>query len=489
MTDKFKGNDPEANDPENSDEMSFEELFNSYDEKIGQELKQGDLVEGKIISIGKSSVYIDTGTKSDGVIDKIELLDEDGQLLFQENDIIKLYVVSLSESEVILSKAISGAGKVAMLEDACHSQTPVEGKVTEVIKGGFNVDILGKRAFCPVSQIDVRYVETPEDYLGQSFHFLISRFEEKGRNIVVSRRDLLNEQIKEEQKLFLAKVAEGDVVQGRVSKLMPFGAFIELAPGVEGMAHISELSWSRVEKADDVVQTGDMVSVKLLKIEAREGDTPKISLSIKQVDANPWDSMGSAFKPGDQVMGRVVRLAAFGAFVELAPGVDGLVHISEMSHTKRVLRPEDVVQQGEQVQVVIKAIDQTTKRISLSIKDGMGDPWTGVSTKYIPGSVVTVALEKKETFGLFMNLEPGVTGLMPTSNLRNASNSADYDKLKPGDSVQVLVQEVDEDNRRITLGSPDQKDTGDWKQFAQVQKQETMGTMASLFQEAMDKKK
>ena len=364
MTDKFKGNDPEANDPENSDEMSFEELFNSYDEKIGQELKQGDLVEGKIISIGKSSVYIDTGTKSDGVIDKFELLDEDGQLLYQENDSIKLYVVSLSESEVILSKAISGAGKATMLEDACHSQTPVEGKVTEVIKGGFNVDILGKRAFCPVSQIDVRYVETPEDYLGQSFHFLISRFEEKGRNIVVSRRDLLNEQIKEEQKLFLAKVAEGDVVQGRVSKLMPFGAFIELAPGVEGMAHISELSWSRVEKADEVVQTGDMVSVKLLKIETREGDTPKISLSIKQVDANPWDSMGSAFKPGDQVMGKVVRLAAFGAFVELAPGVDGLVHISEMSHTKRVLRPEDVVQQGEQVQVVIKAIDQTTKRIS-----------------------------------------------------------------------------------------------------------------------------
>ena len=270
---------------------------------------------------------------------------------------------------------------------------------------------------------------------------------------MVSRRDLLNEQIKEEQKLFLAKVAEGDVVQGRVSKLMPFGAFIELAPGVEGMAHISELSWSRVEKADEVVQTGDMVSVKLLKIETREGDTPKISLSIKQVDANPWDSMGSAFKPGDQVMGKVVRLAAFGAFVELAPGVDGLVHISEMSHTKRVLRPEDVVQQGEQVQVVIKAIDQTTKRISLSIKDGMGDPWTGVSTKYIPGSVVTVALEKKETFGLFMNLEPGVTGLMPISNIRNASNSADYDKLKPGDSAQVLVQEVDEDNRRITLAS------------------------------------
>jgi small subunit ribosomal protein S1 len=484
MTEEFKGNDPE-----DMDEMSFEELFNSYDAKIGQELKQGDMVEGKIISIGKSSVYIDTGTKSDGVVDKIELLDENGELPFQANDTLKLYVVSLSESEVILSKAISGAGKVTMLEDASRNQTPVEGKVTGVIKGGFDVDILGKRAFCPVSQMDVRYVENPEDYVGQTHHFLISRFEEKGRNIVVSRRDLLNEQIKEEQKLFLAKVAEGDIVQGCVTKLMPFGAFIEVAPGVEGMAHISELSWSRVEKADEIVQAGDMVTVKLLKIETREGDTPKISLSIKQVDANPWDNMGSAFKPGDQVMGKVVRLATFGAFVELAPGVDGLVHISEMSHTKRVLRPEDVVQQGEQVQVVIKAIDHDSKRISLSIKDGLGDPWTGITTKYIPGAVVDVTLEKKETFGFFMNLEPGITGLMPISNIRNAASSGDYERLKPGDSIPVLIQAVDEDNRRITLGSPEQKESDDWKSFAPDPKKETMGTMESLFREAMNKKK
>ena len=255
------------------------------------------------------------------------------------------------------------------------------------------------------------------------------------------------------------------------------------------MAHISELSWSRVEKPDEIVQTGDMVGVKLLKIETREGDTPKISLSLKQVDANPWDTMGSFFKPGDQVMGKVVRLAAFGAFVEIAPGVDGLVHISEMSHTKRVLRPEDVVHEGEQVQVVIKAIDQDSKRISLSIKDGLGDPWTGVSTKYVPGTVVDGTLEKKETFGLFMNLEPGVTGLMPISNIRNASSSGDYDRLKPGESIAVLIQVVDEDNRRITLGSPDQKDSEDWKQFAPAQKKETMGTMESLFREAMNKKK
>ncbi len=484
MIEKF-----EDNDPENSDNLSFEELFESYGEKVGRELKQGDMVEGQIISIGRTSVYIDTGTKSDGVVEKAELLDEKGEFPFQINDKLKLYVVSLSESEVILSKVISGAGKAAMLEDAFHNHIPVEGRVTDVIKGGFNVDILGKRAFCPVSQMDVRYVETPEDYVGQVSQFLITRFEENGRNIVISRRDLLNEQIKEEQQAFLAKVSEGDIVQGKVIKLMSYGAFIELAPGVEGMAHISELSWSRVEKPDEIIQVEDIVSVKLLTIENREGDNPKISLSMKQIDSNPWDQMGDSFHPGDQVSGKVIRLASFGAFVEIAPGVDGLVHISEMSHTRRVLRPEDVIQEGEQVQVVIKTIDMDSKRISLSIKDALGDPWTGVITKYPLGTIQEGTLEKRETFGLFIRLEPGVTGLMPMSNIRNASSSSDYDKLKPGDSFQVLVQEVDEDQRRITLAPPDQKDPDNWKQFARRQEEKSLGTMESLFLEALKKKK
>ena len=484
MTEKFKGNPPE-----DSDEMSFEELFESYDSIKGQELKQGDMVEGRIISIGKSSVYIDTGTKSDGVVAKAELLDENGECPFQVNDPIKLYVVSLSESEVILSRALSGAGQATMLEDAYQTHTPVQGKVTGVIKGGFTVDILGKKAFCPVSQMDVRYVETPEDYVGQPFHFLITRFEESGKNIVISRRDLLNEQIKVEQQIFLSKVVEGDLVQGSVTKLMPFGAFIELAPGVEGMAHISELSWSRVEKPEEVLQAGDLVRVKVLKIEGRDKDTPKISLSLKQIDVNPWENMGSTFNPGDQVSGKVVRLTTFGAFVDLVPGVDGLVHISEMSHTRRVIRPVDVFQVGELVQVVIKAIDRESKRISLSIKDALGDPWTGASSKYTPGTMVEGTLEKKETFGFFIRLEPGVTGLMPISAIRNGASSGDYDKLKPGDRVPALVQEVDEDKRRITLALPDQKDSDNWKQFAQDTEKKTLGTMESLFLEAMKKKK
>jgi small subunit ribosomal protein S1 len=272
--------------------------------------------------------------------------------------------------------------------------------------------------------------------------------------------------------------------------LMSYGAFIELTPGVEGMAHISELSWSHLEKPEEVVQPGDSVNVKLLKIESsKESNTLKISLSMKQTSLNPWDSLENSFKTGDQVTGKVVRLASFGAFVEIAPGVDGLVHISEMSHTKRVLRSEDVVQKDEMVQVVIKSIDMDSKRISLSIKDALGDPWTGVSTKYELNSIVQGILEKKEQFGLFINLEPGVTGLMPASHIKSAANSSDFEKLKPGDSVSIMIQAVDEDLRRITLTSPDQKEGDNWKQFADSKKSQSLGTMGDLLREAMEKKK
>jgi len=493
MDDKLDANtDGDANGQEggNADEMSFAELFESYDMKITQELNQGDKVEGRIISIGSQNVYIDTGTKSDGVIGKAELLDENGELLYAAGDKITLYVVSLSESEIILSKALSGAGKATMLMDASQDGTPVEGRVIEVIKGGFHVDIMGKRAFCPVSQMDIKYVEDQEVYVGQTHHFLITRFEEGGRNIVVSRRDLLNEEIKEKRTAFFKEIKEGDTVQGTVTKLMSYGAFIELIPGVEGMAHISELSWSRIEKPQEVIQTGDVVTVKVLKIETSDkSDTFKISLSMKQTSSNPWDSMESIFKAGDQVPGKVVRLTSFGAFVEIAPGVDGLVHISEMSHTKRVLKPDDVVQTGDSVQVVIKSIDMDSKRVSLSIKDALGDPWTGASAKYEINSIVDGSVEKKEKFGLFITLEPGVTGLMPSSNISGAANPSKFEKLKPGSPVQVMIQAVDEEKRRITLTSPDQKEGDNWKQFSTSKKSTSFGSMENLFREALEKKK
>ena len=239
--------DVEKKEASADQEESFAELFEAFGSDISHDVHQGDKIQGKVIAIGTNSVYVSTGSKSDGVVDKAELLDENGELPIAEGDTLELYVVSMTESEIILSKALSGAGTLDALEEASFTKTPVEGKVTETIKGGFSVDVMGQRAFCPVSQIDIRYVDTPEDYVGQQLTFIITRFSESGRNIVISRRDLLNREIKASREEFLKDLKEGDTCQGRVVKLMPYGAFIELSPGVEGMAHISELSWSRVE--------------------------------------------------------------------------------------------------------------------------------------------------------------------------------------------------------------------------------------------------
>lgn len=478
------------NGSDNQEEASFAELFASYDAEINHDIRQGDKIEGKIISLGQNAVYISTGSKSDGVVDKAELLDKNGDFPYAVGDTISLYVVSMNESEITLSKSLSGAGTVIMLEEASFTHTPVEGKVSGTIKGGFSVNVMGKRAFCPVSQMDVRYVEDTESYVGNTFDFLITRFEEGGRNIVVSRRDLLNLENKERQEAFFKEAREGDILTGSVTKLMPYGAFIELVPGVEGMAHISELSWSRVDKAEEAVKQGETVKVKVLKIEAKEGaDIPKISLSIKQaLSEDPWDSEAATIAPGDQLTGKVVRLAPFGAFVEILPGMDGLVHLSEMSHIKRIVKADDVVCLGEMVQVVVKEIDISKRRISLSIKDAHGDPWSGIAEKYAPGTLVDTTVEKREQFGIFLSLEPGVTGLLPASVISKASKPSDYDSLKPGDKLSVMVESVDEEKRRISLAPPELKDSDDWRQFAPPKK-EAMGNMGSILMEAMKNKK
>lgn len=469
-------------------EESFAELFEQYSAGINQEINQGDRIEGKIISIGSSSVYVDTGTKSDGVVDKIELCDESGECPYKIGDKIELYVVSVTESEVILSRALSGSGDDLVLREAWKSRTPVEGKVKEVIKGGFHIDISGKRAFCPISQIDVSFVENPETYVGESLTFFITRYEEKGRNIVVSRRELLQIEIDKKKKEFFKKVKAGDVVDARITKLMPYGAFAELIPGVEGMIHISELSWSRVEKAEEAVNAGDQVKVRILSIKETEGGKhPKIALSIKQTAGDPWELAGTHFHAGDQVTGKVMRFAPFGAFVEIAPGTEGLVHVSEMSYTKRILRPEDALSLGDTVQVVIKDVDTEKKRISLSIKDAHGDPWAGISLKYPLGKPLTGTVDKKESFGLFVVLEPGVTGLLPKSKFSQSSEASAIDKLKSGDSIQICVESVDEERRRISLTLISSDSTEDWKSFVPSESK-NLGTMGELLKNAMKKK-
>jgi small subunit ribosomal protein S1 len=450
----------------NGQSEDFAKLYESFTSGMSESLRLGDRIKGQIISIGKDSVFVDTGTKIDGVVDSVELLDKNGHLPYQVGDTLELYIVSLRGGEIRLSKAVSGAAGIHALYEAYQKGVPVEGKVKGQIKGGFQVDIMHKRAFCPVSQMDLKFVDRPEDHVGKTYHFLITQLEEGGKNIVLSRRELLRREREKEVKKFLEGLEAGADVQGRVTRLAPYGAFVEIFPGVEGMVHISEMSWSRCEKPGDVIQVGDEVLVRVMKVE--KGEKPhhaRISLSMKQVTGDPWLEMEGKFEVGEKVKGTVVRCTKFGAFVEMAPGIEGLVHISEMSYRKRIIRPEEVVNPGDTVSVVVKELDIPKKRISLSIKDAEGDPWLEVEEKFRVGQPVEGTLEKKEKFGYFIALQPGVTGLLPASKMKAAQKPSVLEKLKAGDMVRVVIEEIHTRERKITLGPADSMEEEDWKAF------------------------
>jgi small subunit ribosomal protein S1 len=481
-------NDDVENAPPDAEE-SFADLLESYSAGMNENIQVGDRIRGRIISIGSSNVFVDTGTKVDGIVEKAELLDDDGQLSVAQGDELDLYVVAADESEIRLSKAISGIGGLNMLRDAYEQRIPVEGKVVAAIKGGFQVEVIKRRTFCPISQMDLIYVEDAEAYVGQTFSFLIKRFEEQGRNIVISRRDILQKELEASRRAFMEQLDLDAVFEGTVVRIMPFGAFVSLAPGVEGLVHISELSWSRLDTPEQAVTVGDRLQVKILDI--KEGDKPgtqKISLSVKQAMGDPWAEAPSRIRVGEKLMGKVTRCANFGAFVELFAGVEGLVHISEMSYTRRVMRPEEVVAPGDAVMVMVKEFDLDRKRISLSIKDAEGDPWTDIDDKFKPGKTIRGRVEKKEGFGIFVNLSPGITGLLPKSKIAASENAAAIEALKPGSAITVTVDRVDVNERKISLGTGDNPDESGWQAFSGGTS-DSLGSLGDRLKEALSRQK
>ena len=472
-----------------SKEDSFADLFEAYSNGMNEDIQIGDMLRGKIISIGRESVFVDTGTKIDGIVDRDELLDENQQLPFKEGDDLELYVVSNNGNEIRLSKTFSGIANRRMIGEAFRKSVPVEGKVKGECKGGFHIEVMGKRAFCPISQMDLKYVESPGDYVGETFPFLITQFDEDGRNIVVSRREFLQKELEERKKEFFEDLTIGMQLEGRVTKLMHYGAFVELMPGIEGMIHLSELSWSRTERPENILTTGDIVSVKVIGMEEgkRPGDM-KLSLSIKQMTGDPWLDLEGRFSIGDKIIGKVTKCVHFGAFVEIAPGIEGLVHISEMSYKNRVLKVEDVVTAGDAVEVMIKEIDAENRRISLSMRDAEGDPWVDITKKYKIGQSVTGVIEKKERFGYFVSLEPGITGLLPMSKIEHIDKTTFISKLSHGDTIPVVVEKVDPDERRITLHPGDRMDESDWRHYVK-DSEKSIGSLGEKLQQAFKSKK
>jgi small subunit ribosomal protein S1 len=338
----------------------------------------GDMVKGRVVSLGKETVFIDVGGKAEGVLDRSQVTDADGKLLVKLGDTIEARVVADAGGVLELRTKLGGRGPEvrAELQQAQELGIPVEGVVTEVVKGGVSVDVGGVRGFCPASQIDARFVEDLSTYVGQRLTFLVTRYE--ARNLVLSRRALVEEEKEKRAVETRKKLEPGAVLRGKVVGFKPFGAFVDLG-GIEGMLHVSELGYSRVERPEDVLALGQEIDVAVLRVDHVSGPGERgdrVSLSLKALASDPWRETTAGLSEGARVKGTITRLQPFGAFVEIAPAVEGLVHVSELGAGRRINHPKEVVSVGQQVEAVVLAIDHERKRLSLSMaasKDASAD--------------------------------------------------------------------------------------------------------------------
>lgn len=471
--------DDESDEKGSSD---FARMFEDSMQGIGRKLSVGDKIRGEILTIGKEEVFVSTGTVDDGVVLKNELLDKEGNFAHGVGDFLDLYVTQVRGGQILLSPKPTAKNLADDLEDAFDMMLPVEGRVTETVNGGFRVSVMGKTAFCPISQIDLRRVDDPASYVGKKFEFIITQFSK--RDIVVSRRKLLEEQKEASTAAFAEDHKPGDVLNGVITRLESFGAFIEIAPGLEGLCHISEIAFNRLGHPSEAVSVGQEVTAKILKIEEGSGRM-QVSLSIKQAQPEPFLNLPAHIREGAVVEGRVTRCMKFGAFVELAPGIEGLVPLSEMSYTKRVVRSDELMKEGERVNVLVKEIRPEERRMLLSLKDAGSDPWAMAPAKFAEGNVVSGTIERREPYGLFVRLDEGVVGLLPKSKALENPEFA-YDKVKVGDAVTVQVAELKMADRRISLAIPLDPEAGAWKGFGASQSK-SIGTLgeqfAALFQQ------
>jgi Ribosomal protein S1 len=427
-------------------------MLDSYDKPLAKNVEVGAKVAGKILSIGKQYAFVDINAKNEAMIKIEELMDERSAFIKNAGDTIEAYIVSATHSEIMLSTVFSNRDKnsrtsLSEFVAAMKNKVPVEGKVTGINKGGFNVRIMGQKAFCPVSQIDLKYVEDQTKYLNASLPFVITQITEGGKNIVVSRIPLLEQDLQDKIDDLKKGISTKTVYSGTISRIAPFGLFVDIGE-IEGLVHISEVSWERASDLENSFSVGQKVECVVLGIEQKEPlRFSKISLSLKQVSANPWTTVSARFQPGQSVEGKITRCANFGAFVQLCPGVEGLIHISEMSWGKRVRHPSEIVTEGQPVRVTILSIDENKREISCRLKDLDADPWKDIGAKMPVGSTVTGTVAQQTRFGYFVDLAEGVTGLLPFANV-----AADKkDTIKAGSPLEVVVETVDSEKRRISL--------------------------------------
>ncbi|AWV88277.1 S1 RNA-binding domain-containing protein [Bradymonas sediminis] len=419
---------------------------------VNSYVSPGDKVDATIVAIGEDFVFVSfSNSKTEGMVKIDDVRDEEGNVAVEVGDPLELFVLSTKGGEIRMGKKLSGRdGAMEAIYTAHATGMPIEGRVAETNKGGFEIAIGGVRAFCPVSQIELGYTDNPEIHLNNTYRFRVEKIAEEGRNIVVSRTALLEEERAERRKETLERLKVDEIVSGKVTRVLDFGAFVDIG-GIEGMVHISELSYGAVDKTSDVVSEGDTVQVKILNIEEQKRGDLRIGLSIKATQDDPWERVNEQFAIGSQVEGVVVRLAPFGAFVEIAPGIDGLVHVSEMSWKQHIKHPSDVLSNGQKIRVEIQDIDLTRQRISLSMKAVENDPWDGAENRYTVGMEVSGEVENVQDFGAFVRLESGITALIPRSEMDLPGGSTPQRKYTTGTTATARVLNVDPVARKMAL--------------------------------------
>jgi len=440
--------DPQATTPVPPEE-SFGDILTQYEESHSHKPdKRESGLEGTVVAVTAESVFIDIGYKIEGIVPLAEFVNA-GETV-KRGDKLPVSIKGRGpEGYYELSRIkVERPKDWSSLEKAFADKIAIAGTVAAVVKGGLSVDV-GVRAFMPASRSGAKDAAEMEKLIGQEIRCRIIKLDVADEDVVVDRRAVLEEEERSTKEKRYSEVVEGETVHGTVRSLTDFGAFVDIG-GVDGLLHVGDISWARVNKPADVLKVGDAVEAKVLKVDPAK---KRISLGMKQLQPHPWDLVSEKYKVGERVNGSVTRVADFGAFVELEKGIEGLIHLSEMSWSKKARRAADVVKAGEQVEVVILGVNQADRRISLGLKQALGDPWADAAQKYPVGSVVEGPVAKMEKFGVFVQIAEGVDGMIHVGDI-SAEKRINHPQevLKTGQMVKAQVLEIDAEKRRIRLG-------------------------------------
>ena len=465
---------------ETAGSKSKEELISTYDESL-KTAKDNEVVTGVIKSISKREVRVDIGMKSDAIIPISEFRYNPD---LKVGDEVEVYIENLEDKNGQLKLSHKKACQTRSwdrVNQALENDEIIKGYVKSRTKGGMIVDVFGIEAFLPGSQIDVRPIRDYDVFVDKTMEFKVVKINQEYKNVVVSHKALIEAELEAQKKEIISKLEKGQVLEGKVKNITPYGVFVDLG-GVDGLVHITDLSWGRVSDPREVVELDQDIKVVILDF---DNEKKRIALGVKQLLPHPWDALDQDVKVGDKITGKVVVMADYGAFVEVQPGVEGLVHVSEMSWSQHLRSAQDFLKVGDEIEAVVLTLDRDDRKMSLGIKQLKNDPWENIDTKYSIGSRHTAKVRNFTNFGVFVEIEEGVDGLIHISDLswtKKIKHPSEFTQI--GNEIEVQVLEIDKDNRRLSLGHK-QLEENPWDVF------ETIFTVGSVHEgtitELMDK--